>query len=115
MKNITEKMLNRLAAQAEEAETIGEIHVAEHLTFQIEKNASVTSSIYNSDEYDDDIEKCIWDAVVATASYHTSSFDALKMQGLVEFYAEEIKTAIRKSMGIKTALGSSENKLPGEE
>lgn len=118
MRQLTTKFLERLNAQAEEAENIGATHVANHITDQIVKNAETKTvkSTYDPDEYEHDIESCVWDAVIATASFHgISNFDALQVQNFVEKFAEDLKVSCRNQMKIKTVIGSYENKVPGEE
>ena len=116
MKQLNTKFLERLSAQAEEAENIGLNHIANHLTDQIVKRANASNaSFYDPEEYDDDIESCVWDAVIATASFHGTSFDALQMQDLVEKFAYDLKSSCRRQMGVKTSVGVFENKVPGEK
>ena len=118
MRQLTTKFLERLNAQAEEAENIGATHVANHITDQIVKNAETKTAktTYDPDEYERDIESCIWDAIIATASFHgVASFDALQVQNFVEKFADDFKFSCRNQMNIKTSIGSYENKVPGEE
>jgi len=118
MKQLSKKFIERLNAQAEEAENIGATHIANHLTEQIVKNAEIKTAkiTYDSDEYEQDIESCVWDAVVATASFHgITNFDALEIQGFVEKFAEDLRISCRNQMKIKTTVGSYENKVPGEQ
>jgi hypothetical protein len=112
------KLLERLNAQAEEAENIGVMHVANHIDECIVKNAEIQSpkSIYCAEEYQHDIESAVWDAVLATASFHgASNIDALEIQKFVEKVADDLKSSCKNQIKIKTAIGAYENKLPGEE
>ena len=112
------KLLERLNAQAEEAENVGAIRVANHVDECIIKNAEIQDpkSIYYAEEYQHDIESAIWDAVIATASFHgVSNIDALQIQNFVEKFADDFKFSCRNQMNIKTSIGSYENKVPGEQ
>lgn len=118
MKQISIKLLERLNAQAEEAEKIGLLDLATHIDERIIKNAEMKNPkpTYSADEYDHDIESCVWDAVIATASFHgVSNIDALQVQDFVEKFAEDLKLSCRNQIKVKTAIGAFENKLPGEE
>ena len=77
MRTINELQLNRLLAEAEEADTIGLNKVAEHLTNQIEKNTVRSNNenyTYASSDFENDVHGILWDAVVRTADIRRWNF-----------------------------------------
>ncbi len=118
MKQMSIKLLERLNAQAEEAEKIGLLRLADHVDECIVKSSEIKDlkPTYSSDEYEHDIESCVWDAIIATANYHgVTNIDAIQVQSFVEKFAEDLISSCKNQIKVKTAIGAYENKLPGEE
>lgn len=117
-RTITQLHYERLIAEAEEADLIGQIKVAEHLTRQIEKTAvreDNTSYTYANESFQQDIEENIWSAIIRTADFHGVSIDSMKAQELVEFYSQNLVKSIRSIGKIATEIGSYEPPIPGED
>jgi len=116
MRTISELQRDRMVAEAEEADTIGLVKVAEQLTRQVEKVAirkNYEGYTYSSEDFENDIQEAIWGAVVRTADFHGAYVDSKKAQKIVEHYAEQIVSDIRKSARLGDS-GAYEPKLPGE-
>lgn len=116
MRTISELQRKRMVAEAEEADTVGLVKVAEQLTRQIEKVAVRSDQegyTYSSEDFENDVQEAIWGAVVRTADFHGAYVDSKKAQKIVEHYAEQIVSDIRKSARL-SQHGAYEPKLPGE-
>jgi hypothetical protein len=117
MRTIKNNLLQRLAAQAEEAEVQGLPKVASALTEQISK-ATIRSDeafyLYASSEFQADVEEKLWDIAVRAADFYDTRFDALEMQGIVEKYAQDLVHEIRTKLGIEHGIGAHEPTVPGE-
>ena len=89
MKTIKQSLFNRLIVQAEEAEFQGLTKIAKSLTNQIDLyagNIRPTEAIYSysSDVFAEDIKDCLWEMAIRTADFHNVSFDADKIENLIE-------------------------------
>jgi len=119
MRTIKKTLLDRMVAQAEEAEVQGFSKTAELLTSQVEKNTHLVRKtgsfyIYSSDDFKNEVQEQFWNAIVRIADFHDTSFDANEIQGIVEKSAEEFIKEVRTKLGIKTPVGAYEPDLPGE-
>jgi c-di-AMP phosphodiesterase-like protein len=106
-----------MVAEAEEADTIGLVKVAEHLTRQIEKTAireNDSSYTYDSEDFEEDIQELVWDAVVRTADFHDVHIDSKNAQKLVEAYTQLLLTDLRKLARVPSEIGAYETSIPGE-
>lgn len=117
-RTITEKYFNRLLAEAEEADLVGNVKIAENITKQLEKTAfrkDQESYTYTSSDYKKDVEENLWKIIIRTADFHGVTIDSQKAQEVVDFYADKVSDSIRSIAKIKTPIGSYEPKVPGEE
>ncbi len=117
MRTITKNLMERLVAQAEEAELIGLTKVANHLTDKIEKVSTRGDSddyTYSRDSLKEDVESKLWDAIIRISDFHNKSVDPKEAQGVIEVFAEKIIDEIQVISGISHGVGNYEPKLPGE-
>lgn len=109
--------MNILAAEADEADTIGLTKIAENITRQLEKTASRDSEsgyIYTREDFSQDIQDNLWSVVIRTADFHGTHFDSKKAQQLVDFYSDKIVDELRAIANLSPA-GAFEPALPGEK
>ena len=119
MKTISNKILLRLAAQANEADIYGDIRTADNLTSQIEKysQSKVRSNDedyeYAKEELVEDLEKILWEGATRIFDYYDETPDAKQIQEIidseVESFLESIENLIHKD------IGPNEPEVPGEE
>lgn len=117
MRTITELHRDRLLAEAEEADTEGLTKVAENLTRQIERapiRANGVGYTYSNEDFEQDVQDNLWSIIVRTADFHGASIDSKKAQELVDFYAEELISVIKKAGRITSPIGAHEPSVPGE-
>lgn len=120
MRTITENLLLRLAAQAQEAELQGFSKVAESLTDQVEKYGSQVRAddafySYSQDEFKKDINNKLWDTIVRIADFYgISRFEAQGIQDLIEKVSDDMITDICNKSGVSHQVGAYEEKVPGE-
>lgn len=110
--------MNRLSAQADEAELLGLKKTATNLKKQVAKNSTRETAadyIYTHADLEQDVHACLWDAVVRAADYYGAGFDAKKAQEIVEQLATDLVDGIRITSGIADGVGAYEPKVPGEE
>lgn len=112
------KLMQRLIAQAEEANIQGWEKLADRLTNQISKTGEVISDekyVYASDQYAEDMESLFWDGAIKTANYYGANFDAITLQPLIESYAREFSETLKNKFGKLSTIGAFEEPLLGEE
>lgn len=117
MRTITELHRDRLLAEAEEADIEGLTKVAENLTRQIEKapiRPEGAGYTYPHEDFEQDVQDSLWSVVVRTADFHGASIDSNKAQELVDFYTEELVSAIKSAGKITSKIGVYEPSVPGE-
>lgn len=120
MRTITENLLHRLAAQAQEAEVQGLSKVAESLTDQVEKHGSHVRSdeafySYNESDFRKDVNSKLWDIIVRAADFYgVRKFDAQEIQGLIENASQELVADFCHKVGVNHGVGAYEDKVPGE-
>lgn len=119
MRTVKESLLNRLAAQADEAELQGLHKVAEALTEQVSKNAENTRSneafyLYSVEDLQKDVEANLWNAMVRVADFYDHDLDALQVNEIVEKFASDFVNEMRVSFGLKSVVGAHEPTVPGE-
>lgn len=120
METINSTLFFRLLAQAEEAETQGMEKLAESLTTQIEKNASLIRESdenysYSSESFQKDVNDHLWNAVLRVADfYDVKQFHADKTQEMIEKMAKEIVSEICLQANINHGVGAYEEPVPGE-
>jgi hypothetical protein len=105
-----------MVAEANEADTIGLVKVAEQLTRQVEKSAVRATHegyTYSGEDFENDVQEAIWGAVIRTADFHNAYVDSKRAQKIVEHYAEQIVSDIRKAARLGQN-GAYEPLLPGE-
>lgn len=118
MRTITEIFLERLKAQADEADVRGLTKLANVLTVQVGKNSIRKNDefySYAANELKTDVENSIWDAVVRIADFYGTSFDALDIEKTVEAVADTLIENIEVKVGAVHGVGAYESTLPGEE
>ncbi len=117
MRTIKNNLLQRLAAQAEEAEIQGLTKIATALTDKISK-AAVRSDddfyLYANSDFQTDIESNLWDIVIRAADFYDSRFDSLEMQEIIEKYAQDLIHEISVKLGATHQVGAHEPTVPGE-
>jgi len=116
MRTITSLMYNKLAVQASEAANLGLNKVAEALDNCLEVSVRPDGELYSyaQDEIQADVEKNIWQAMIRTADYYGSTFDAANMQKVVEKLAANLMEEVRKDVGNTSGVGAYEPTVPGE-
>lgn len=118
MRTVTENLKNRLIIQSDEAEIQGLTKIASHLLVQAEKvsvRENDASYTYSNDDFQNDVEKSIWGAVVRFADFHNVSIDAVKAQDLVEKVAADLISELRVKTGTVHGVGAFEPTVSGEE
>lgn len=116
MRTISENLLNRLQAQAEESEVLGIDKVAKSLTNQIEKVGVRKDSetyFYNQEQLKADVEENLWNSFVRIADYFDTSIDPVIAQKVVEKYASDLINELTIVSG--KIVGEYEKNLPGEQ
>jgi len=120
MRTIKQNFLERLSAQAEEAE-IQKMHaLAETLTHQIIKNASNIRGdnafySYSSSQLSEDVKNSIWDAIIRIADYYDCGLDALAASHIANDISSQLIDDIRVLSGVEHGVGAYEPNVPGEE
>ncbi len=119
MKTIKKNLLERLVAQADEAEFLGLTSVSQNLTKQIVKNAACVRDdesfySYSSEELQSDVEDAVWDAVIRIADFYNTTVDANYINNYIKSCAYSIIDEIRVTSGISTDVGPYEMNVPGE-
>lgn len=120
MRTIKQNFLERLVAQAEEADIQRLDSLAESLTDQITKNASNTRHdgafySYSSGQLSSDVKNSIWDAIIRIADYYDCGLDAASVLPVVDGISEQLIEEIRVKAGITHGIGPFEPTVPGEE
>ena len=116
MRTISETLLNRLQAQAEESEVLGLDKVAKSLTNQIQKvgvRKDGETYFYNQEQLKADVEQNLWDSFVRIADYFDTSIDPIISQKIVEKYASDLINELTIASG--KIVGEFEKTLPGEQ
>lgn len=117
MRTISKNLMERLVAQAEEAEIRGLTKVASHLTEKIEISPVRSDSddyTYSKDSLKSDVESKLWDAAIRVSDFHNKSIDSKDVQDVIETYAEKIIDELQVIAGIRHGVGNYEPTLPGE-
>lgn len=120
MRTITENLLHRLAAQAQEAELQGFSKVAESLTEQVEKHGSEVREddafySYSQNDFKKDVNSKLWDTIIRIADFYgIKRFEAEEVQELIEKVSEDLITDFCNKVGIAHQVGAYEEKVPGE-
>ena len=118
MRTITEFMLHRLSAQAEEAKVLGFKKVADNLEHQVSSVQARTNDSeysYAHQEMEQDVQKLLWTAAVRVADYLGAGFDAKTAQDSIDKLAEDLIHEIRINAGVKHGVGAYEPNVPGEQ
>lgn len=120
MRTIKQNFLERLSAQAEEAEIQNLHSLSEALTTQIIKNSSSVRKdesfySYSSSQMSEDVKNSIWDAIVRIADYYDCGLDALAAASIVDNISSQLVDEIRVLGGIDHGIGPYEPTVPGEE
>lgn len=113
--SISQNILKRLVAQADEADIHGDFETSRQLTRQIDSllvRASDDIYEYAKDEMEDDVKKCIWDAVLRIMDYYDESPDGRDMQQIVDFTTEQLIQSIENH--VTKNIGAFEPTVPGE-
>lgn len=119
MRTISNKVLLRLAAQANEADIYGDVKTADNLTKQIQKYAQAKVRAgdddyeYSKEELVEDMEAIFWDAAVRVFDYYDETPDAKQIEEIVEFAVEDFMSSIEGL--IHKNIGPHEPTTPGEE
>jgi len=115
---ISKQMLNRLTAQAEEAEYLKLNKVSKNLQ-NIIKDASVRENemlhSFSKDQLENNIENLLWKIALNVSDYFDSTPDAEQVQKLVDLYAAQLFNDFRVLAGSKDGVGAYEPVLPGED
>lgn len=117
-RTITEDLLERLQAQADEADIIGETKLADIVTNQIQKTAIRKNDdfySYASIELKNDIESLLWQAALRVADFNASSLDIIEVQKSIESFANNFIEDFTVQSGITHGVGAYEPVVPGEE
>jgi hypothetical protein len=116
-RSVANSMLKRFASVAQEAEFLGNAHLAEKLTRQIERHADDVREDsapyqYSQDELKEDIEDCLWAAVVRLADFYKVSLKEDLIEELVDSVASQLEDDFCSKHGC--VKGAYEEELPGE-
>lgn len=120
MRTIKHSFINKLAAQASEAEVRGLSNVAEVVTEQVVKHADFVRKndafyIYSDDSFRKDVNSALWDAVIRVADYYDlRQFNVDDVNSIVERTAGEMIKEICTSAGTTSSIGAYETAVPGE-
>ncbi len=117
MRTITENLKDRLIAQTNEAKVQGLSKTASHLEnitekVSIRKNAD--SYTYSNEDFENDVEGSIWNAVVRFADFHNVTVDGIEAQNIVEKVAKDLISELRVKTGTIHGVGAYESNVPGE-
>lgn len=117
MRTISKNLKRRLMAQAEEANFQGLEKVAIKLHHQAKNNPTrddLEEYVYSSNDLQGDVENLLWSAVVRTQDYFGKTADAKEVGEIVEAFADELISSIRKKIG-GDVIGPHEPLVPGEQ
>ncbi len=117
MKSVSKKIINRLVAEANEADIHGEIKIADAITCQIEKLAVRDAEqdkeyTYSKEELEEDINSLLWQAVARIFDYYNETIDSRMIDEIVSFETTSFIESIESKMHNK--VGAYEEKTPGE-
>lgn len=121
MRTIKESLLNRLAAQAAEADLQGLTKVASSLEDQVglhceNVRSNDASYHYASESFQQDLNNQLWAAIVRIADFHDiNHFDGDKVQKLVDATAESLVLNLCTQAGVIGGVSPYEDRLPGEK
>lgn len=118
MKSVSRKIINRLVAEANEADIHGEIKIADAITNQIEKLAIRSEEQdkeykYSKEELEEDVNSLLWQAVARIFDYYNETVDARTIDEIVSFETDSFIESIESKMHSK--VGVYEEKTPGED
>jgi hypothetical protein len=116
MRTVSEKYLNRIKLQADEAELLGLKKIAKVL-----KDQTDTLSVreddedykYSKEELEEDVSKCIWDAVSRIQDYFDDVLDARVTEELVNSCTSNLIEEISSKVS-PDGVGKYECEVPGE-
>lgn len=116
MRSITQNLFDRLVVQAEEAENLGLVKTAEAMTTQLEQVLVRPTKLpyqYDGLDYRKDLENIFWSALVRSADFHNTSFDAKKASELVDSFVSDFMVEAETQFQV-SPIGAYEPSLPGE-
>ena len=118
MKTITATLLNRLDAEAEEADVLGLHSIAQNLTRQIEKTATRLDTAdyeYPVKEFEQDIQDLLWSAVIRTADFYNCNVNSVECNKLVVRAAQELASGVFNQSGLHSSVGAYEEPILGQD
>lgn len=117
MRTITEYIYNRLIAQVDEVRVQGFEKLAnkiEDVVIAVPHRKDDDSYTYASEDFKNDVEKNIWEAVVRTADFHNTSFDIKDIEPIVKKLANELISELNVISNNTAGVGAFEPTVPGE-
>lgn len=116
MTKLNSVIFNKLAAQAEEAETRGLTKLADNIKQAIGSEAAAELISYSYNQLNNDINKDLWKlATRLIAYYNLESVDADKLQDSILGVTSQIINNLEEILGVSdVALGPLEPNVPGE-
>lgn len=116
-RTITNRILLRLVAQANEADIYGDITIADKITAQIQKcsfdiRADDAKYEYSKGELEEDLQKLFWEAAVRIFDYYDETPDLREVQDAIDSELESFVNSIESF--ISKDVGAYEPKMPGE-
>ena len=118
-RTISQKVLLRMAAQADEADVFNDVVVSNHLTNQIEKFAEVgvrddtQEYKYTKEELLEDVKEHLWDIFSRVCDYFEEVPDGKEVEEVLSFEAETLLENLENL--IHGNVGAHEESIPGEE
>jgi hypothetical protein len=120
-RSITQNMLKRLAAQANEADIYGHVRIADNITTQVGKYVTAAAVredeekyTYEKEELIDDVRDLIWDAATRIFDYFGELPDARDIDLIVEDMADNLVSSLENLVHTE-GVGKYEPETPGEE
>jgi len=118
-RTISNKVLLRMAAQADEADVFNDAVVSNHLTNQIQKFAEIgvrddtQEYKYTKEELLEDVKEHLWDIFSRVCDYFEEVPDGKEVEEVLSFEAETLLENLENL--IHGNVGAHEDSIPGEE
>ena len=118
-RTISNKVLLRMAAQADEADVYNDVVVSNHLTNQIEKFAEIGVRAdteeyeYSKEDLLEDVKEHLWDIFSRVCDYFEEVPDGKEVEEVLSFEAETLLENLENL--IHGNVGAHEVATPGEE
>ncbi len=116
-RTITDNLYERIIAQVDEVKIQGFEKLAnkvEDIVIAIPSRKDGASYTYASEDFEGDVEKAIWKAVIRTADFHNTTFDIQQVEPIVKKIANDLISELRVISNNESGVGAFEPTVPGE-